>query len=143
MSTDPDGSAASRSTQDPFRDGGPGLRAALAVRFLLELALLAGSAIAAVRLAPGWPGWLVAVAGVLLVGVVWGLLLSPKARIDIRPIGRVCLEAVLFGSVAGALWASELGGAGVTLLVAWILDRIALRLLSGVAAPRRSPRRRR
>jgi len=108
------------------------VRIALGLRFLIELALLAGAATAAVRLVPGWAGWagwVVAVVAVVLLAVVWGLLLSPKARFDIRPAGRVCLEALLFGAVGAALWASGLGVAGATLFAVWALDRIALAVL--------------
>ena len=116
--------------RDPFLDGGPALRIALGLRFLIELALLAGAATAAVRLAPGWPGWVGAVVAVIVLAVVWGLLLSPKARFDIRPAGRVLLETVLFAAVAAALWASGLGVAGIALFAVWALDRIALAALN-------------
>lgn len=116
--------------RDPFLDGGPALRIALGLRFLIELALLAGAATAAVRLAPGWPGWVGAVVAVIVLAVVWGLLLSPKARFDIRPAGRVLLETVLFAAVAEALWASGLGVAGIALFAVWALDRIALAALN-------------
>lgn len=102
------------------------MRIALGLRFLIELALLAGAATAAVRLVPGWAGWVVAVAAVAVLAVVWGLLLSPKARFDIRPAGRVCLEALLFGAIGAALGASGFGVAGATLFAVWALDRIAL-----------------
>ncbi|KJL31434.1 DUF2568 domain-containing protein [Microbacterium azadirachtae] len=118
-----------RPVRDPFLEGGAALRVALGLRFLIELALLAGAAIAAVRLLPGWPGWVVAVVAVALIALVWGLLLSPKARLDIRAAGRLCLEALLFGAVGAALWPSGLGLAGAVLFAVWALDRIALALL--------------
>jgi len=118
-----------RPARDPFLEGGPALRIALGLRFLIELALLAGAATAAVRLVPGWAGWVVAVVAVAVLAVIWGLLLSPKARFEIRPAGRVCLEALLFGAVGAALLASGLGVAGATLFAVWALDRIALAVL--------------
>ena len=99
------------------------------VRFALELALLAGAATAAWRLLPGGAGWLAAIAAVIVIAVLWGLFLSPKAIVDIRRAGRMILETVLFGAVAAALWATGLGGFGVTLAGVWILDRIALAAL--------------
>jgi len=119
-----------RPVRDPFLEGGPALRTALGLRFLLELALLAGAAVAAVRLLPGWPGWVGAVVAIAVLAVAWGLLLSPKARYDIRPAGRVFLETALFGAVGAALWASGLEVAGVALFAAWALDRIALAVLT-------------
>ena len=118
-----------RPARDPVLEGGPALRIALGLRFLIELALLAGAATAAVRLVPGWAGWVVAVVAVAVLAVIWGLLLSPKARFEIRPAGRVCLEALLFGAVGAALLASGLGVAGATLFAVWALDRIALAVL--------------
>ncbi|MFB7845131.1 YrdB family protein [Microbacterium sp. NPDC056052] len=115
--------------RDPFLEGGPALRFALALRFLVELALLAGAATAAVRLVPGWPGWVSAIVAVALLAAVWGLLLSPKARFDIRAPGRLSLEAVLFGTVGAALWTSGLGIVGLALFAVWVLDRIALAVL--------------
>lgn len=119
-----------RPARDPFLDGGPALRTALGLRFLLELALLAGAAVATVRLLPGWPGWVGAIVAIVVLAVVWGLLLSPKARFGIRSAGRVLLETALFGAVGAALWASGLGIAGVALFAAWALDRIALAVLN-------------
>lgn len=119
-----------RPERDPFLEGGPALRVALGLRFLIELALLAGAATATVRLVPGWPGWVAAVVAVVVLAIVWGLLLSPKARFDIRTVGRLCLEALLFGGVGAALWASGLGVAGVALFAVWALDRIALAALN-------------
>ncbi|MDR2320146.1 MAG: YrdB family protein [Microbacterium sp.] len=118
-----------RRARDPFLDGGPALRIALGLRFLIELALLAGTGTAAVRLLPGGAGWAVAVVAVAVLAAVWGLLLSPKARVDIRPAGRLCLEALPFGAVGAALWAGGLGVAGIALLALWALDRIALAVL--------------
>ena len=115
--------------RDPFLEGGPAVRVALGLRFVIELALLAGAATAAVRLLPGWPEWIGAVVAVAVPAVIWGLLLSPQARFDIRPAGRVLLETVLFGAVGAALWASGLGLAGVALFAVWGLDRIALAAL--------------
>ena len=112
--------------RDPFLEGGAAVRTALGLRFLVELALLAGAAIAAVRLVPGGPGWVAAAVAVVVLAVVWGLLLSPKARFDVRPAGRVLLETVLFGAVGAALWAAGLGVAGIAVFVVWALDRIAL-----------------
>ena len=122
-------SSAAPGRPDPFLDGGPALRVALVVRFLLELALLAGAATAVWGLVPGGAAWLAAIAAVIVLAVVWGLFLSPKATLDIRPAGRVCLETVLFVAVGAALWATGLGGAGAALVAVWVLDRIALAAL--------------
>ncbi|MFE6997551.1 YrdB family protein [Microbacterium sp. NPDC057659] len=115
--------------EDPFESAGTGRRAALIVRFLLELALLAGAAVAAWRLAPGGWSWVAAVAVPVLIAVVWGLFLSPRARITLPTVARVVLETVLFGGVGAALWATGLGGFGIALFAAWLLDRAAIAVL--------------
>jgi len=119
-----------RPARDPFLEGGPALRTALGVRFLLELALLINAAAASVRLFPGGTGWIIAAAAVAVLAVVWGLLLSPKARFDVRPAGRLCIETVLFAAVGAATWASGAAVAGVLLFAVWALDRIALAVLT-------------
>ena len=67
--------------------------AALTVRFLLELAMLAALA---------WAGWQVnvvlAVAAPVAAAGVWGLSVAPKARYPLPPLQRLAVEAVLFGS---------------------------------------------
>lgn len=75
-----------------------------AVRFLSELALLAGV---------GWLGALLgrggvlsvvlAVVGVVAVVVLWSLLLAPRANRRLVDPGRLIVEIVLFGGTAAAL----------------------------------------
>jgi hypothetical protein len=72
------------------RAANPGLR------FVLELALLVGV---------GWwgghvVGWWAAVLVPLAAAVIWGSLLSPKARWTIPPAARLVLELALFGLAA-------------------------------------------
>ncbi|WP_181905866.1 YrdB family protein [Microbacterium bovistercoris] len=99
------------------------------MRFLLELALLAGAAVTVWRLAPGVWAWVLAPTAVVMVTLIWGTFLSPKARLVIPVAARIILEAVLFGAVGVALWTTGLGGAGIALWGAWALDRIAITVL--------------
>lgn len=108
----------------------PPLAAALVLRFLLELALLAGAAIAAWRLTPGGWAWAAAVVAPLLVAVLWGLLLSPRARVPLAPGVKLVIETLLFVGVAVALAACGLAAAGVIGVVIWAADRLAIRMLS-------------
>jgi hypothetical protein len=74
----------------------------LGLRFALELALIAALAVVGVHVGGGTvQGWLLAAGLTVVVIGVWGILLSPKRRVDL-PLGvRVLLELALF---AGAAW---------------------------------------
>lgn len=117
-------------SSQPFSHTSPGLAIALTVRFLLELALLAGTAYLAWWLVPGWWRWPAAIVAVVLVAVVWGLFLSPKAAVPLSLIAALAVEASLFLGLAAALIAipgfvfPAVVGVGV-----WIVDRIALAVL--------------
>lgn len=112
-------------------DGASAPRAlALTVRFLLELALLAGVAALAWNLASGGWRWPAAIPAVIVVGTLWGLLLSPKARFPLPTAGAIVLEAVLFlGTAAGLVATTRLGVIAVIGGALWIADRLALALL--------------
>lgn len=75
----------------------------LAVRFALELCLFA--------VAAWWGadtgGIALAVAVPLAVAVVWGVFVSPKARVRVGEVGRALIEAALF--LAGAVALLDLG----------------------------------
>ena len=76
----------------------------LLIRFLLELCMLGAVAywgfdtgdVAATKL-------LLGVGTPLLMAVVWGVFISPKATIVLRPVPWVALQGVLFGIAAVAL----------------------------------------
>lgn len=114
---------------DPFLVASPARRAALAVRFLLELALLVGVATLALQLVPEWWGWIVAALAALVVAMLWGLFLSPKASVPLPPPAAVALEALLFLGTGAGLFAFGFVLPAAIGAVAWILDRIALALL--------------
>jgi hypothetical protein len=79
------------------------------LRFLLELAMLAGVAWW------GWHewGWWAAIALPLAFAVVWGSFLSPKARWTIPTAARFALELVVFASAGAAYY----GAAGAAVAV--------------------------
>jgi hypothetical protein len=74
----------------------PWIGVLLAVRFALEVLLLAAYAVIGTGLVEGWPGWLLGLLLVLLVAGVWGTWLAPKRRIDSPLRVRVVLELALF-----------------------------------------------
>ncbi len=91
----------------------------LALRFVLELCLLAALAIAGARLggrgARARAGRRPAGAG----GGDLGRWIAPKARRRLRDPARLALELVLFALAAGALIGAGLAAAGIALGVAY------------------------
>lgn len=78
----------------------------LGVRFALELAALAAVAYwGATAPAGGVVRLSLAIAAPVLVAVVWGLFIAPKARIPTGLFGRAGLGFVVFSIAALALWA--------------------------------------
>lgn len=76
----------------------------LGVRFLVELALVAGLAWIGVDLGPGVAlSVVLAVVFVVAIGVFWGLLMAPRARRRIKYPARLMVEIVLFAGTAAGL----------------------------------------
>jgi hypothetical protein len=102
----------------------------LLLRFLTELALLAGLAVAGARL-----GGVVALSvlyAVLLpavVAVIWGLVIAPRAKRILPDPLRFVLEFVLFAGVGVALAVTGLLVAGIVLAVVGIGLAAATRAL--------------
>lgn len=97
----------------------------LAIRFALELTLLAVYA---------WWGYHAAgvlggAACAIALAVVWGLLLSPKARFPLSPPVRAGVEVVVFLVAAGALTALGHPGWGIALVAADVVILLALQRL--------------
>jgi hypothetical protein len=104
--------------------------AALGVRFLLELCILASLAAWAAHLPLAFVEK-IAVGGVICLAAagIWGLLLSPRRRFDLSAAARLIIEAVFFVAAAGALVHIGAWGLGIVLLVVAIADRIVLAIL--------------
>lgn len=113
-----------------LHEASPPLAAALVGRFLIELALLAGAGIAAWRLTPGGWAWITAIAAPVLIAVVWGLLLSPRARVPLPAAAKLTIETLLFAGVGGALAISGLPVAAAIGFCAWAADRILIAALT-------------
>jgi hypothetical protein len=83
----------------------------LGLRFFLELALLAAVGYWGFQAGQTVPNRLLAGIGVpLLVAVLWGMFISPKARISLNRPARLSLELLLFGAGALALAAANRPG---------------------------------
>jgi hypothetical protein len=105
------------------------LSAALTVRFLLELALLAGSVAWAWLSFSGGLRWVVAIAAPVLIAVTWGMFLSPRAAVPLPEWARFTIEAVLFGGVFVGLVFVGLAVWGAIGLVVWLVDKVVLLVL--------------
>lgn len=108
----------------------------LTVRFLLELALVAGAAAAGWRAAGGGAaGALLAIVGAAAVAVAWGLAIAPRARRRWPDPNRLVLELVLFALVGGAVAATGRPATGLVLAGASAVVAVATRLVSEPARP--------
>jgi len=107
----------------------PALAVALIIRFLVELALLAGAGIVAAHAADGAWRWVAVGASVIVVAVLWGLFLSPKAAIPVPALVALAMEAVLFLGVGAALFLLGWGAPAVLGVVIWAVDRAAVAVL--------------
>lgn len=113
----------------PLDGASPMLALALTVRFLLELALLAGVAILAWNLLPGWWRWVGAIGGVVAVATVWGLLLSPKATVAVPKLVALGIEAALFIGVGVGLFLVGFGMPAIVGVIVWVIDKVAIAVL--------------
>jgi hypothetical protein len=77
------------------------------LRFLLELAMLASLAYWGFAEHDGAVQWLLGLGAPLLVAVVWGAFVAPKASRPTTDPVRLLLEVALFGSGVAALVAAE------------------------------------
>jgi len=99
----------------------------LALRFVLELAALAGLAYASVVLADGTVAELVLGVGTpLLAGVVWGLFVAPRSTFDAPLVVRLLAEAAVMVSAGVLLIVAGSVALGVLLLVLWVVNKVSL-----------------
>lgn len=104
----------------------------LAARFFMELALLVAAGVVGASLAPMPWSVLAGLSSATVVAVLWGLVLSPRARVLV-PLGpRLLLELGLVAAVAAGLWWSGRGLLAATLLAT---DVVVLGLLVALGRP--------
>ncbi len=110
--------------------------AALALRFALELCLLAAVAVWGWNAAGGGaPGVALAVAAVAAVAVVWGALVAPRAARRLTDPGRLLLEFAIFAVGGLGLAAAGRTGAGIILAAGSALVAVLVRALGGEPEP--------
>lgn len=66
----------------------------------------------------------------LLIAVIWGLFLSPRAAVSLPEWAKFAIEAVLFGSVFAGLLTVGLAVWGGIGLAVWLIDKIAILTLA-------------
>ena len=110
------------------------LAAALAVRFILELCLLATNVWAAYRFAPGIGGICLATIAAIAIATLWGMFLSPKRRLELGALPRLFLELALFAGAAWLLFSAGHPALGAALLGVELVDKSLLEWLQRTSA---------
>jgi hypothetical protein len=105
-----------------------------ALRFVLELAALAGLAIWGWNTGPTGVNVLLAIAAPAAAAALWGSFVAPKARRHPADPWRLLLELTVFGAGTLALAAAGFGTAAIVLGVASVVHLLATFLL-GQRAP--------
>jgi hypothetical protein len=99
----------------------------LALRFLLELCILAALAYWGFRAVSGpLTKILLGVGGPVLAAIVWGTFLSPKASATLSAPWKLVLEIVVFGVAIVALYAAGQQGLAVVFALLALLSRSLL-----------------
>jgi hypothetical protein len=101
----------------------------LTLRFLIELVLFVAPVVIAVRALGGFVGFAVGVAAAAVVIVLWGVLLSPRRRVDPALSVRVAIEVLLVLAVAWGFAVTGLVTAALALVVAEVVTVGGLWLL--------------
>lgn len=99
----------------------------LAIRFLLELCMLAAVGYWGFKTHSTWLLKILFGIGLpVLIAVLWGLFLAPKATRPLSGVSFFALEVVLFASGAVALFASGKPGLGWVYTITLIVNKILL-----------------
>lgn len=97
------------------------------VRFLLELCMYLAVGYWGFKTQSGWLLKILFGIGVpVLIAVLWGLFLAPKATHPLQGVFRLLLELVLLGSGAVALFASGRAGLGWIYLAVLAMNEVLL-----------------
>jgi Protein of unknown function (DUF2568) len=87
----------------------------LVVRFLLELSALAATAYWGFATASGVTQWVLGLGAPALVAIVWGLFVSPKAKVELPHPAQFAIELLVFAAAALALVAADESVLGIVL----------------------------
>ena len=101
----------------------------LAVRFLLELCMLASVGYWGFQTQSGWGMKFILGFGLpLLIAVVWGLFVAPRAIYPLSGISHLVLALILLGSGAVALFTSGHATLGWAYTISLIVNQVLLML---------------
>ena len=87
----------------------------LVVRFLLELSALAATAYWGFATASGFTQFVLGLGAPALVALVWGLFVSPKAKVELPRPAQFAIELLVFAAAALALIVADQPVLGIVL----------------------------
>lgn len=103
---------------------------ALAVRFVLELAMLAAFAYWGFNSSDTTMlNIVLGIAAPLAAAIVWGTFLAPRRKTDLPIPARVVIEFIVFGLAAVALWAADQPTWAIVVAVVAVAQRAVLSAL--------------
>src|SRR5580765_757158 len=94
----------------------------LVLRFLLELSALAATAYWGFSTKSGVTQWVLGLGAPALVAVVWGLFVSPKARIELPHPAQFAIELLVWAAAALALAAAGQPVLGIVFAVVAVIS---------------------
>ena len=99
----------------------------LLVRFLLELAMLAAVGYWGSQTGSGWVMKVILGIGLpILIAVIWGLFVAPKAAYPLHGAAHLALGFVLLGSGAVALFAGGRAGPGWVYMISLVANQVLM-----------------
>lgn len=99
----------------------------LLVRFLLELCMLAAIGYWGFRTGSGWAMKVILGIGLpILVAVVWGMFVAPKAIYPLHGAAHLALGLILLASGAFALFAGGRAGLGWVYMISLVANQVLL-----------------
>lgn len=99
----------------------------LLVRFLLELCMLAAVGYWGFKTQSSWPLKILLGIGLpILIAVLWGIFLAPKATHPLSGVSFLALELILLGSGAAALFASGRVTLGWVYIIIMVVNTVLL-----------------
>ena len=96
----------------------------LVLRFLLELSALAATAHWGFSTESGVTQWVLGLGAPALVAVVWGLFVSPKARIELPHPAQFAIELLVWAAAALALAAAGQPVLGIVFAVVAVISGV-------------------
>jgi hypothetical protein len=99
----------------------------VAIRFLLELCVLAAVGYWGFKTGSGWfLKILLGIGAPLLIAVIWGTFGAPKANMQLQGWMMVALEIIVFGSGVAALFAAKNYSLSWAFAVVIVINRIMM-----------------